>query len=253
MKRAYKFALLYKVLLMILPLTLNSLKSDGQNIDSIRKEMQKVSTQLYVEHKKNFLIIDAILDGMIKLNPKTPSYQVSYSNGGASTHTVPPADEPSFVYMFRYQDGKITINNKPLDDVANMVYANKIKNFFSHDDGGMPNSFTLSDYFGLRLKDIFMPYSSFRKGLTLDMGTFSDRNVVNMLVEDKLLDTTYDYTVIYSQEGLFINHIKVDEMPATKYTFYINQNGFSPSSPKDQLYIDKKQIKCNKSPGFKSK
>lgn len=210
-------------------------------MDSLRKELQAVSTKLYLEHNSNFLIVDAILDGLIKMSEHKASYQVSYSNGAVPTHIEEPVGEMLFGYIFKYQDGKITINSKPLDDLANMVYVNKIKNFFSHENSEAPDSFTLTN-FTLKSKDIFEPYSYFRKG--------QDRGVVYMLIEDKLLDTTYDYTVIYNLEGLFINYTKVSEMSAMKYTLYINKNGFTPNSPKDQLYIDKKQIKCDRGHKF---
>jgi len=231
------------------------IQSYGQNMDSIRNELQKVSLQLYTGHNRNFLIVDAILDGLIKINPNanvTSSTTIN-SNGKSTTYNDQPDETKQiFSYMFVYQDGAIKINGKPLNDMENIIYRNKVNNFYSHGNDTVPNNFTITNYF-LNLKDIFTPYSSFRKGQTSNtdqtlnnIDAFSDRSIVNMLVDDKLLDTSGEYLVMYTSQGLFVQNTRLPNEAATKYILYINSKGFTAQSPTDQMHIDKNNIRCKK-------
>ena len=234
--------------------TCTPIRSYSQNVDSLRKELQKVSLQLYKDHNRNFLIVDAILDGLIETNPNAFS-STTFTSNGKSTSYIDQPDEANqvFSYTFAYQDGAIKINGKYLDDVKNMIYKNKIAFFYSHGTDTMPPSFTLINLF-LKLKEIFDPYSSFRKGRTLNNpNSFSDRTVVNMLVDDKLLDTSGNYVVVYTNQGLFVQNTWLSTMVATKYILYINDKGFTAEGPADKLYIDKKGLKCNKNKVYKPK
>lgn len=246
-----KYRQLLKIIFILILWTGTPIRSYCQNVDSLRKELQKVSLQLYKDHNRNFLIVDAILDGLIKMSPYAFS-STTFSCNGKSTSYIDQPSEPKqvFSYIFVYQDGAIKISDKPLNDVENMIYFNKIKFFYSHGNDALPHTFTLSNFF-LDLKDIFDPSSSFRRGTTLPWGSCPDRTIINMLVEDKLLDTSTDYKVVYDIDGLFINNEMLGVMTATKYIFYINEHGFTPKSAADRLYIDKKNIRCNTGSGKK--
>ena len=204
---------LLKIFAIMITLLANKVIVYSQVSDSFKNELQKVSLTMYECHDRNFVIVDAIIDGFIK-----------------------PYDR----YSFSYQNGIVIINNYRLDDVTNMVYSNKIKNFFSRNHMSTQNGFSMTNNATISPKDIFNPSSRFRtenKPVNPAIQNKYDQ-ITNMLIADKLIDTLLIYTIKYDPQGLYISNKKVDELIGFKYVTFIN-NLFGPAQTSLGFMINK--------------
>ena len=189
----------------------------GQNMDSLKNELQKVSLTMYKNHDRNFIIVDAIIDGFMQINAKT--------------------------YSFSYANDVVIINNHKLDDVYNMIYVNKIKNFFSWSREGPGVGFSMTYNTPITLVDIFNTSSYFRKQYNPASTETQEkyRQLVNMLASDKLIDTSRYYIIIYKPEGLFLNNKRLEDMFALKYLAFINKE-LGATRQSDMFMIDKTHV-----------
>lgn len=180
--------------------------------DSIKMELNKVSLQIFVEHNRNFLIVDAILDGLIVI------------------------DSP---YTFEYDNGKMSINSEPLPAAFKNKYTDKLNAFKAMEQPGQVNTFSMYRS-GITLKEIFDPSSIFRKSESelYKFGNMPDtKSIKEFFSKGKMIDTAGQYTIRYNVKGLFINDKKVPDPAAKKYISFINDAGFKPEQLSDYLYI----------------
>ena len=177
--------------------------------DSLRQELSKVSAQLLQEKNNNFIIVDALLDNLVKLNSG---------------------------YKAAYKDGMLHINDKELPAALKEKYLGKIQSVCS---SGI-SSFSMSAM-SLTLKEIFDPTSNFRTPFQL--GTMQkpdiERPLTQMLVKDGVVDTTKDYSILYCQAGLFVNNKLLPADKSLKYIRFINMSGFIPKMPTDNLKFNR--------------
>jgi hypothetical protein len=196
---------------------MTTMPSYAQLSDSLKNELQKVSLNMYASKDRNFVIVDAIIDGFIQPNTR---------------------------YNFSFKNGIVKIDNMQLYDVKNMVYANKIQNFFSRQHlGANNNSFSMTNNVPLTLNDIFNPSSRFRtenKPLNPEIES-KYRHIVNIFAADKLIDTSKYYVIKYDSKGLFINGKQIDDLTALKYIGLIHDE-FRNMQSSNVFFIDKSHL-----------
>jgi hypothetical protein len=181
----------------------NASRSHGQLSDSLKNELKKVSAELYAQKNNNFMIVDAILDNQIRLG----------------VH-----------YEFRC-DSVVTINNKRLAPVLEKKYLDKLK------QNQAPNNKTTGYKMEgtATLKELFDPTSFFRMSIDRTPDFLIQKQLIPLLTEDLLLDTTTSYAVYYDIGGLYINNARLSNETAAKYIQLIHSLGFYARSKGDNL------------------
>ena len=177
--------------------------------DSMKTEIRKVSAIMYSQGNVNYIDADALCDGLIS---------------------------PAKWYDIYYKDGTLSINDKNLPDALKEQYKAKLNKFLTQYKYGVFS--TRSD--GLTLSEVFDEKSMFRvRDLTpkhyvmknTDLGENFAKDVtmvlINLLVPDHLLDTSADYKIVSSTEGLFVNGNKIDEQTIQRYILKLNEQGIS--------------------------
>lgn len=180
----------------------------AQLSDSLKNELRKVSNTMYSEGNNNFVIVDLIIDRQIT---------------------------PGAHYNFIYKDGVVIINGRKLPKQLNERYADKLKNYVAASNQWSTTGLSWSSH-GETLKDIFNAKSNFRKKDSGNRDLIRDP-LVQMLADDKLIDTLSSYSIRYNTHGLFINHKLLSKQKAWKYIKFINESGFIPLK-KAQLQFD---------------
>jgi hypothetical protein len=195
------FAMKSKLFLMVL--LMNAVLTHAQLSDSLRNELKKVSDELYGQKNSNFMIVDAILDGQIK----------------SDVH-----------YAFSC-DSIVIINNKHLAPALEKRYIGKLNQM------GSPNSKTtrFSREGTVTLKELFDSSSFFRQSFDRNPNFLIRKQLIPLLTEDLLLDTTTSYTVFYDSSGLYLNNVRLKDNTAAKYIQLIQSLGYYPHSKRDNL------------------
>ena len=193
-----------KIMLFLVSLLfLNALHSHAQLSDSLKDELKKVSAELYAQKNDNFMIVDAILDNQIRLG----------------VH-----------YEFRC-DSIVAIDNKRLAPVLEKKYLDKLKQ-----NQAANNKSTGYKMAGaVTLKELFDPTSFFRLSFYRTPDFLIQKQLIPLLTEDLLLDTTTSYGVYYDIGGLYINGERLSDETAAKYVRLINSLGFYARSKGDIL------------------
>lgn len=208
--------LMKKIPFIFLLLLLPALSSYALS-DSVKNKLKEVSSIMYRQRNENFVIVDAIIDGLVQLDS---------------------------AYSCFYDKGDISINDKKLTGALKKKYTDKTRMMYDPNPN-KSHSFSMSCSSGVGLNEIFNAASSFRKPLPIFSFEKDDfqpyRPVVIELVKDRLVDTATKYTIRYNINGLFIDDIEVPKNKAERYKRLINTIGFAPKAAGDQLYIDREQ------------
>ena len=184
--------------------------------DSMKLELQRVSNIMYHDTDNNFIVVDAIIDGLI------------------------PLDE---FYELGYKNGEVEINYAPLPTDKAVAYAKKISKFLVRNGSKDSSAFSMRCD-GTKLADIFDTASTFRKTWVHDIHIAMDPNllfntkpILELLISDNVIDSA-NYDIVYNLHGLFINNIKLSSSKAAKYIKLINAQGYSPEKGGDEMELE---------------
>ena len=190
-------------LLLVAFFFLSAINSHAQLSDSLKKELKKISALMYEQKNDNFMIVDAILDNQIRLG----------------VH-----------YEFRC-DSIVAIDNKRLAPVLEKKYLDKLKQ-----NQAANNKTTGYKMAGaVTLKELFDPTSFFRLSFYRSPDFLIQKQLIPLLTEGLLLDSTTSYSVYYDIGGLYINGARLSDETAAKYIQLIHSLGFYARSKGDIL------------------
>ena len=193
--------------------------------DSLKHELQKISTEMFLAHNDNFIIVDALIDGYV-----VPGGKASIIN----------------------KDSLLTINDEPIPDPRRGWYLDKIKAFYAAQQteqdriiGASTSSGFYVTILKINLADIVNRKSSFRTytpppQLTRAEVDKQQKDLAEfrqMLATDKLIDTTQYYIVRYNILGFFVNEQRAEEHIAEKYIRYLNAHWLTVKDKEDMMYI----------------
>jgi hypothetical protein len=211
MKRKLTIPSTIRLLLLSAVFSVHGFTAFAQQSDSMKSELRKIGKLMCDEKNQNFIIIDGLADGLIQ----------------AGVH-----------YDIRYNNGPLLINEKvPPPEILSRYHADLLLFFDETNAFGETNSrdsHTFSLMGSITLKEIFNANSGFRKPFQLE-NEFIRGMLVEVLVKDKKLDTSKDYSIIYDANGLYLNNELLSKKDAAKYIQMINTLGFTPTSSRAEL------------------
>src|SRR6185437_2127632 len=171
---------------------INPDKALSQHPKSLDTQLKEISAQMFNEGNKNFILIDAIRDSLIKFNQ--------------------PYD---FQYISDTSDNIIKINNKDLSQPIKGIYMAKMKDFYIRHNHSHDKGFFSSRGDSVELKQILDPNSSFRKIDKYSYNNINDKSsewdakLQKELIKDHLYDTTKGLKIVYNKDGVYIDSKKL--------------------------------------------
>src|ERR1700761_7364550 len=159
---------LLSVFTMLILMTASSANATTGISDSIKTELRKVSEQLYKDGNQNFIITDAIIDGIIL---------------------------PGQYYKFTYRNEEIRIDDNEVPIPLRAGYLQKMKAFDAVKGSTVYNS--MKSCSGVTFAEIFDPNSSFRKETVYTTANphykrVDSRPLIALMVKDNIIDSA-DY------------------------------------------------------------
>lgn len=161
-------------------------------------KLTAISKEMFENGNSNFVIVDAIKDGLIK---------------------------PGESYTVMYAADQFTIEGKALTDATIKTYKERIAAFYEKTGQGITFVRMTSD--GTKMETILDPASSFRKQKELTLEdvdkqhhkgfTANTKKISEALITDKLISTEDGYKFEYNAKGFFVNGKKLKGAAAKKY------------------------------------
>jgi hypothetical protein len=174
--------------------TLTGIQAKAQLRASLKDSLQAVSDEMYAKKNDNFILVDAIKDGILPV--------------GAS-------------YSFLYKDGVINFNHKPLTEPLQQRYKQRFEAILPSTQGV---SFSESGD-TLKLDQIFDTTSSFRKN-SQSISLNNDKRdtiIVSHMQRDGLIDTMQKLDILYTQEQITVNGKKLKGGTYASYQKLFNE------------------------------
>ncbi|MBS1773140.1 MAG: hypothetical protein JST82_09770 [Bacteroidetes bacterium] len=200
---------------------------------SLDNQLSAISDEMFANGNENFIIVDAIKDGVI---------------------------EPEKTYSFMYTNGSFTFNQQALSKKLATGYEKKMKKYFDQFNNGHDFFISITGS-KASMKDIFNEESTFRKTNrvnkelqqpkeiktaasnivthTIDnTKTTSTDGIVKAMIQDGLITNKNNYTVKWNLNGIFVNGKKLKGDMAEKYeTMFEAQAGFKPTKGEEGIVI----------------
>lgn len=175
----------------------------GSKTDTAK--LNAISRKMFDEGNKNFLLIDAVKDGL--LLEKMP-------------------------YSYEYDDGDVSFNGEQLSEPYRSRYAEKMEAFLKK-QGSVHNAFSIT---GSSLSlDKLQKEEQGKKGKYSDSEKDEKMNeVITAMAADSLLDEHEPINLKWYPNGLYVNNNKVEGEKEKKYTALLEDIiGYKPRFPGD--------------------
>lgn len=188
---------------LLLAVALPFLSYAGSKTDTAK--LNAISRKMFDEGNKNFLLIDAVKDGL--LLEKMP-------------------------YSYEYDDGDISLNGEQLSEPYRSSYAEKMEAFLKK-QGSVHSAFSIT---GSSLSlDKLQKEQKGKKGKYSDSEKDEKMNeVITAMAADSLLDEHEPINLKWYPNGLYVNNNKVEGEKEKKYTALLEDIiGYKPRFPGD--------------------
>lgn len=188
---------------LLLAVALPFLSFAGSKTDTAK--LNAISRKMFDEGNKNFLLIDAVKDGL--LQEKMP-------------------------YSYEYDDGDVSFNGEQLSEPYRSRYAEKMEAFLKK-QGSISSAFSVTGS-SLNLDNLQKEQKG-KKGKYSDSEKDEKMNeVITAMAADSLLDEHEPINLKWYPNGLYVNNNKVEGEKEKKYTALLEDIiGYKPRFPGD--------------------